>query len=66
MSTGGILKRRWQGWHNTDRKDLIFIMVPCKGNAHKDESTNIKANEVVTSYNYLEKAPLKFGAGSVK
>ena len=30
--------RKWQGWHNTGRKDLIFIMVPCKGNAHRDES----------------------------
>ena len=32
-------KKQWQGWHNTDRKDLIFIMVPCKGNAHRGEST---------------------------
>ena len=29
MSTGR--KKQWQGWHNTDRKDIIFIVVPCKG-----------------------------------
>ena len=32
-------EKQWHGWHNTDRKNLIFIMVPCKGNAHRDEST---------------------------
>ena len=62
----GILKIRWQGWHNTDRKNLIFVMVPCKGNTHRDESTNIQAGEVFTSYNYVEKATLKFGTGSLK
>ena len=41
-------------------------MILCKGNAHRDESTNIEAGEVVTSYNYLGKATLKFGTGSVK
>ena len=58
------LKGQWQGWHNTDCKDLIFIMVPCKVNAHRDESTNLEADELVTSYNYLGKVTLKFGTGS--
>ena len=41
-------------------------MVPCKGSAHRDESANIEVGQVVTSYNYLEKATLKFGTGSAK
>ena len=41
-------------------------MIPCKRNEHRDEGTNIEAGEVVTFYNCLEKATLKFGAGSVK
>ena len=43
-------------------------MVPNKGNAHRDESTNIEAGEVVTYYNYLGNATqaLKFGTGSGK
>ena len=32
-------EKKWQGWHNTGRRDLIFIMVPCKRNAHRNEST---------------------------
>ena len=32
-------EKQWQGWHNTGRRDLIFIMVPYEGNAHRDEST---------------------------
>ena len=36
-------------------------MVPCKG--HK--STNKEAGKVVTSYNYLEKATLKFQGWSI-
>ena len=72
-----MLKGQWQGWRNTDWKDLIFIVVPCKGNAHRGKSANIEAGEVVwkrfieagevvTSYDYLESAALKFGTGSVK
>ena len=59
-------KKQWQGWHNTGRRDLIFIMVPYKGNAHRDESTKHGVRQVVTYYNYLGKAILKFGTGPVR
>ena len=32
-------EKQWQGWHNTGRRGLIFIMVLYKGNAHRDDST---------------------------
>ena len=66
VDRAGILKGQWQGWRNTDWKDLIFIVVPCKGNAHRGKSANIEVGEGVTSYDYLENAALKFGTGSVK
>ena len=31
-------KIRWQGWYDKDHKDLIFIMVPRKGNAQRRET----------------------------
>ena len=33
INTTAGQKKQWQGWHNTGRRDLIFIMVPYKGNA---------------------------------
>ena len=63
MSTGPG-KSGSNGIIHTGRKDLIFIMAPCKGNAHRDESTKHRGGR--TYNNYLGKATLKFGTGPVR